>query len=215
MGIYLVSESSAASRRVPVVLVSVDATATPIVGAVFTTGQAFWSKNGGTFTTVAGAFTSLGDGDYYYAASQSELDTVGYFILKVSVTGALAFRGLHEVKLLNLNQSTFTVSLAASAIGPTQIATSAFVDTNFTTSLVNRFADTFLRREMSAARAGNWGDAVGARSPLGGFSKLVNRVRLVNNNSLEIFTEDDTTSFYTQTATTSVSAVPLIEVNTD
>lgn len=108
----------------------------------------------------------------------------------------------------------FTVSIATSAIGKDQYKTSAFRDIHYEVSAVERFIDSWMRRDLASVRAGDWGTPVTSRSALGAFSKLVNRLRVANGTTLEIYREDDSTIYFTQTINTSASASPIIEVDT-
>ncbi len=86
------NESTAARRRVPVVLVDSTDRVTPETGVTLSAGDLKISKAGGAEANHAGTFTELSGGDYYYELDAGEVDTLGYVTGRISKTGIAAFR---------------------------------------------------------------------------------------------------------------------------
>lgn len=74
-------------------------------------------------------------------------------------------------------------------------------------NLLNQTADTLLTRDFNSVS----GEA--SRSALNSLRKLMNKVA-VSGTTLTVYKEDDATSAFTQTVTTSSSAEPIISVDT-
>lgn len=74
------NETNAVRRRIPVVLVQLADGWTGIAGKTLVTGEMKISKDGAAFVNVAGTVTDLASGDYYYEATQAEVDTLGTFM---------------------------------------------------------------------------------------------------------------------------------------
>lgn len=81
------SEATAAQRRIPFALVDDADGKTPETGITFSGAEIQLSKNGGAFGSFAGSVTELSDGAYYYEATQGEVDTVGFLLIKIEKTG--------------------------------------------------------------------------------------------------------------------------------
>ena len=76
------SESTAARRRVPVLLVDITDGFTPEVGILTPTINV--SKNGNTSTSGTGTWTEIGNGQYYYEFTAGEVDTLGWISLNIN-----------------------------------------------------------------------------------------------------------------------------------
>lgn len=80
------SEATASRRRV--LFVCVDSAGDPVTGATFSASEIRITKNGGTEANSAGSVTEIAGGEYYYTATQEEVDTLGFFagrIVKVGI----------------------------------------------------------------------------------------------------------------------------------
>lgn len=86
------SEATAARRRIPVVLVDDTDGKTAETGITLSAGDMKISKNGAAEANHAGSLVELATGDYYYEATQGELDTVGYLTGKIVKSGVRTFR---------------------------------------------------------------------------------------------------------------------------
>lgn len=104
----------------------------------------------------------------------------------------------------NINKTGY--SLAASAIGATEIAASG----------ANKIADHVLRRTYANARLSSDGDAVLFRSLLGAVGKLVNKWS-ISGSTLTVYQDDDTSSTApggTQAITGTPGADPITALDT-
>jgi hypothetical protein len=128
-----------------------------------------------------------------------------------SVTGAVgSVTGDVGGKVLGGGAGTITGVGAQASLG-TDAVTAAAVSA----AAGNKIADHTLRRSYANARASSDGDTVSFRSPLGAIAKLVNRWAIATG-VLHVYHEDDTTEIGTgQTVTSSASAEPITELNTN
>lgn len=102
---FLQNEATAARRRIPIYLVDVDDGITPKTGLTFAAGDAKIDKDGGGEANHGGTFTELATGSYYYEATQGELDTLGYWTLKIVKTGVRVYIALGQVIATNVYDS--------------------------------------------------------------------------------------------------------------
>lgn len=102
MFLFYQSESTAARRRLPLYLVDADDGETPETGLTFSAGDVKISKNGAAEANHGGSFTELAGGQYYYEATQAELDTLGFFSLRVAKSGVRALLTSYQVIAVNL-----------------------------------------------------------------------------------------------------------------
>jgi hypothetical protein len=79
---------------------------------------------------------------------------------------------------------------------------------------VDLIADHVIRRTFQNACDSSDGDAKSGRSLLGAIAKLVNKVTS-SGGTLTVYEDDDSTSLYTQTVTTSGAAEPITALDTD
>jgi hypothetical protein len=79
------SESTAARRRVPILMVDATDGSTPETGLTL---YGLLSKNGNTFAATAGTFAEAGYGQYYYQFDTGEIDTLGFAGIHVTASGA-------------------------------------------------------------------------------------------------------------------------------
>ncbi len=81
-------ETTASKRRIAVYLV--DSSGDPVTGLTLTGSEVQVSASGAAFADAAGTITEIGDGAYYYQATQADTETFGYLLLKVVDAGAAA-----------------------------------------------------------------------------------------------------------------------------
>lgn len=81
------SESVAVRARIPLFLVDDTDGKTPEVSVTPGAGELRVMKNGGSWANGAGTWSNRGEGAYDYTPTAAELDTLGYFLVKVVVTG--------------------------------------------------------------------------------------------------------------------------------
>lgn len=114
--LYMQSDPTAARRRVPICLVDVNDGITPITGAVATPQL---SKNGAAFASTAAAIVEVGNGAYYCELTTSELDTLGFFILRCKTVATAEYQ-IHGRVLSGdlfgsgLGSGTYTYTLTSS-----------------------------------------------------------------------------------------------------
>ena len=84
---FYVRQSEATATRRRILFVCVDSSGAPVTGLTFSAGEIRITKNGGTEANSAGTVTEVGGGEYYYNATQGELDTLGFFAGRVAKTG--------------------------------------------------------------------------------------------------------------------------------
>ena len=89
------SESTAARRRIPILLVDATDGYTPETG--ITTPTIKVSKNGGTQATGTGTFTEIGTGQYYYEFASGEVDTLGWVTFNLQKAGCRDYNAIIQV----------------------------------------------------------------------------------------------------------------------
>lgn len=109
------SEATAARRRIPVVLVDATDGVTGETGITIAAGDMKLSKNGATEANHAGSLVELATGDYYYEATQTELDTVGYLTGKIVKAAARTFRFAVQVVSFDPYSNNLEKNVAFSA----------------------------------------------------------------------------------------------------
>lgn len=79
------SEATADRRRI--LFVCQDEAGAPVTGQTFSAGEIRISKNGEAEANSSGTVTEIGGGEYYYTATQTEVNTLGFFAGRVNKTG--------------------------------------------------------------------------------------------------------------------------------
>lgn len=97
MFIYKQNESTSTNRRVWIHLVGIDGI-TPQIGEA---GQPQISKNGGTFANTSSLITQVGNGLYYVELIQSELDTLGFIVVRYKTTNTAESQVVGQVVAFN------------------------------------------------------------------------------------------------------------------
>jgi len=98
------SESTAARRRVPILMVDATDGATPETGLTL---YGLVAKNGGTFAASAGTFAETGYGQYYYQFDTGEIDTLGFAGIHVTATGARNYDAIIHVTAYDAYSGSF------------------------------------------------------------------------------------------------------------
>ena len=198
------SESTAARRRIPVLLVDITDGFTPETGVVTPTINI--SKNGATVASGAGTWAEIGNGQYYYEFTAGEVDTLGWVSVNIekatvsrdynAVVQIMAYDALDSVRL----GLTALPNVAAGANGglPTgnasgQVtmagtATGAITSSSFTAGAIDASAiaaDAITSAELSATAvteiaAGVWDEAYASHTTAGTFGKLMDILRKSN-----------------------------------
>jgi hypothetical protein len=98
------SESTAARRRVPILMVDETDGSTPEVGLTL---YGLLSKNGNTFAATAGTFAEAGYGQYYYQFSTGEIDTLGWAGIHITASGARNYDAIIHVTAYDAYSGSF------------------------------------------------------------------------------------------------------------
>src|SRR5687768_1033516 len=93
----LLSEATAARRRIPLYLVDDTDGKTPETGVTFSAGEIKVSKNGGADGNHGGTVSEIALGRYYYEATAAEFDTLGFLSLSFTKTGIRTFQAAVQV----------------------------------------------------------------------------------------------------------------------
>ena len=97
-------EADAALRRIPVYLVDFCNGYQQLTG--ITPSSILISKNGAAPVPGVGSFVETGNGLYYYEATQSELDILGFFNVRVVDSGVTrVFMGMVQIVTFNFYSS--------------------------------------------------------------------------------------------------------------
>lgn len=149
------------------------------------------SKNGDAFAATTNSASEISNGFYKVTLTATETNTDGPLAVYASATGTNIFRAIYNVETL-----------------PEQTLTDAEH---------NVIADHVLKRSFGDADGssdGDGGTSPAYRSLMGVVAKQTNKTAM-SGTTLTIYEEDDTTAFFTQTATTSASADPVTALDTN
>jgi hypothetical protein len=132
------------------------------------------SKAGAAFAGAAGAVTEIGLGWYKFVFAAADLDTLGCLAVNVTGTGADAIMTSHQVTLLDLNVATVAPptdgitagTIAASAIGSSEIADGALTAAKFGSDALAAISAAIDTRRKTASIAANGVSAIGMRNAI-------------------------------------------------
>lgn len=102
------NEPNSVLRRIPIALFRDSDGITSVTGvtlsstALLPTAVMKVYKNGAAGAAPSGSLVELDSGDYYYTASQTEVDTIGYLTGRIVATGLRTFRFSAQVIAQNL-----------------------------------------------------------------------------------------------------------------
>lgn len=181
-----------------------------------------------TGKTIFVVIQRLSDGEYW---DGDAFDTPYSANLMTELSGNIFLEGVYEYNFLSPDENAdyewsvkFDNSVDTPIIVPalyakgriqaTSAATSENIWATMTDDAANKIADHVLRRSTASARASDDGDTISdGRNLLGAVSKLVNNVQVVGT-TLTVFTENDSTPFFTQTLTLDGTAEPIVGADT-
>ena len=161
----------------------------------------------------SGGATHMTGGAYYAVLDATDTDTSGSMTIYVNVSGALPV----QRDCVVLNAVVYDSMIAATdslQVEVTSAGTDAITADAISSAAGNKIADHTLRRAWSSAAASANGDAKSFRSLLGAVAKLVNRLA-ISGTTLTIYESDDSTSLGSQALTTSTSATPITQADTN
>jgi hypothetical protein len=143
------SESVAVRARIPIFLVDDTDGKTPEVSVTPGAGELKFCKNGGTWTNGAGTWSNRGEGAYDYTPTASELDTLGYFLVKVVVSGVR----LYTAKVQVTTEDPYITRNVRGLVAAGANTASTFV-TNLASSITDAYKAPMLVRFLDGALVG-------------------------------------------------------------
>ena len=111
------SEGTAAQRRVPFHLVDATDGVTEEAGLTISGSECLVTKNSGATANCAGSIIEVGNGQYAYEFTQSELDTLGYVGVRISEAAARKTVITGRVSVFDVNSSAPDVNLVSASAG--------------------------------------------------------------------------------------------------
>ncbi len=175
------SESTAARRRIPVLLVDSTDGFTPKTGQTAPTVTI--SKNGATAVSGAGTFTEVGNGVYYYEFTVGEADTLGWIALNVQKATCRQYNAIIQVMAYDYAAGT---NLGLS---------------NLDASITSRPSATSIADAVLVRNIATGGDGDGStteRTVRSALRAMRNKVA-VASGVMTVYKEDDTATGWTAT----------------
>lgn len=203
------SESTAARRRIPVLLVDSTDGYTPKTGQTGPTVTI--SKNGATTATGTGSWTEIGNGQYYYEFASGEVDTLGWIAVNVQKTACRQYNAIIQVMaydyaagtnlgltnldaLISSRMATFTYTAPPAAI---DIWTySSRILTSGAAPSATAIADAVLNRKLDSTGDGT--DTLNERTVRSALRAMRNKV-VVASGVMTVSKEDDTATAWSAT----------------
>lgn len=184
------SESTAARRRIPVLLVDATDGYTPKTGQTAPTVTI--SKNGATTATGTGTWTEIGNGQYYYEFALGEVDTLGWIAVNVQKAACRQYNAIVQVMAYDYAAVTNLGLTNLDAQVSTRLASSSYS----AAPTVTQVADAILIRNI--ATGGN-GDGTASERTVGSALRAMRNKVVVANGVMTVYKEDDTTVAWTAT----------------
>lgn len=175
------SETTAARRRIPVLLVDATDGYTPKTGQTAPTVTI--SKNGATAATGTGTWTEIGNGQYYYEFASGEVDTLGWIAVNVQKTACRQYNAVVQVMAYDYAAGT-NLGL-----------------TNLDATITSRPAATAIADAVLVRNIATGGDGDGSsteRTVRSALRAMRNKV-VVGTGVMTVYKEDDTTTGWTAT----------------
>jgi hypothetical protein len=203
------SESTAARRRIPVLLVDATDGYTPKTGQTGPTVTI--SKNGATAATGTGTWTEISNGQYYYEFASGEVDTLGWIAVNVQKTACRQYNAIVQVMaydyaagsnlgLTNLDaaistrMATFTYTAPPTAQNVWEYATRTL--TSGAAPSATAIADAILIRNIAT---GGDGDGSSTERTVRSALRAMRNKVVVNSGVMTVYKEDDTATGWTAT----------------
>jgi len=206
------SESTAARRRIPVLLVDSTDGFTPKTGQTAPTVTI--SKNGATAVSGAGTFTEVGNGVYYYEFTVGEADTLGWIALNVQKATCRQYNAIIQVMaydyaagtnlglsnldaLITSRMATFAYTVPPTAQNVWEYATRTLTSTPAPyppTYAPDVIADAVLNRKLDSTGDGT--DTLNERTVRSALRAMRNKV-VVASGVMTVSKEDDTETAWT------------------
>lgn len=182
------SESTAARRRIPVLLVDSTDGFTPKTGQTAPTVTI--SKNGATAVSGAGTFTEVANGVYYYEFTVGEADTLGWIALNVQKATCRQYNAIIQVMAYDYAAGTNLGLTNLDAAITTRMA--SFTYTAPPTAV--QVADAMLNRNLDSTGSGT--DTLNERTVRSALRAMRNKVS-VASGVMTVTKEDDTATAWT------------------
>jgi hypothetical protein len=203
------SESTAARRRIPVLLVDSTDGYTPKTGQTAPTVTI--SKNGATAATGTGTWTEIANGQYYYEFASGEVDTLGWIAVNVQKTACRQYNAIVQVMAYDYAAATNLGLTNLDALITSRQATFAYTTPPTTTDIwsaatrtltsgaapsATAIADAILIRNI--ATGGDGDGSATERTVRSALRAMRNKV-VVASGVMTVYKEDDTATGWTAT----------------
>lgn len=184
------SETTAARRRIPVLLVDLTDGYTPKTGQTAPTVTI--SKNGATAATGTGTWTEIGNGQYYYEFASGEVDTLGWIAVNVQKTACRQYNAVVQIMAYDYAAGTNLGLTNLDATVSTRLPTASYTAAPAATAI----ADAILVRNIAAGGDGD--GSTTERTVRSALRAMRNKVA-VSNGVMTVYKEDDSTTGWTAT----------------
>jgi hypothetical protein len=203
------SESTAARRRIPVLLVDATDGYTPKTGQ--TSPTVTISKNGTTAATGTGTWTEIANGQYYYEFASGEVDTLGWIAVNVQKTACRQYNAIVQVMAYdyaagtNLGLTNLDALISSRMATFTYTAPPASSDiwtysprtlTSGAAPSATTIADAILNRKLDSTGDGT--DTLNERTVRSALRAMRNKVS-VASGVMTVSKEDDTATAWSAT----------------
>lgn len=203
------SESTAARRRIPVLLVDSTDGFTPKTGQTAPTVTI--SKNGATAVTGAGTFTEVANGVYYYEFTAGEADTLGWIALNVQKATCRQYNAIIQVMAYDYAAGTNLGLTNLDAAITTRMASFTYTAPPSTNDIwtfsprtltsgaapsATTIADAVLNRKLDSTGDGT--DTLNERTVRSALRAMRNKVS-VASGVMTVSKEDDSTTAWSAT----------------
>lgn len=201
------SESTAARRRIPVLLVDATDGYTPKTGQTAPTVTI--SKNGATAATGTGTWTEISNGQYYYEFASGEVDTLGWIAVNVQKTACRQYNAVVQVMAYDYAAGTNLGLTYLDAAITTRMASFTYTAPPSTNDIwtfsprtltsgaapsATTIADAVLNRKLDSTGDGT--DTLNERTVRSALRAMRNKVA-VASGVMTVTKEDDATTAWT------------------
>lgn len=184
------SETTAARRRIPVLLVDATDGYTPKTGQTAPTVTI--SKNGATAATGTGTWTEISNGQYYYEFASGEVDTLGWIAVNVQKTACRQYNAVVQVMAYDYAAGTNLGLSNLDVVVSTRLPTSSYTAAPAATAI----ADAVLVRNI--ATGGDGDGSTTERTVRSALRAMRNKVA-VASGVMTVYKEDDAATGWTAT----------------
>jgi hypothetical protein len=184
------SETTAARRRIPVLLVDLTDGYTPKTGQTAPTVTI--SKNGATAVSGTGTWTEIANGQYFYEFAAGEVDTLGWIAVNVQKTACRQYNAIVQVMAYDYaSGSNLGLTNLDQAVS-TRLASASYTAAPAATAI----ADAVLIRNIATGSDGD--GSTSERTVRSALRAMRNKVA-VSSGVMTVYKEDDVTTGWTAT----------------